>query len=175
MEAAAEKSRSATVLDVQAWTYYIYTRLPAGGTYYPICMFPTNSERLIGISDAFFSLLFFCLLFTGICHLAHVLTVPPTKACLLCATPAGMNCERLISICDAFSAFVYGYPSSCPCAHCTPNKSAPTLCYTRRPGPIQAMPVGTYRVQSPGFPKIVYSEMYTSCERLPLTWGQSHE
>ena len=65
----------------------IYTRLPAGGTYYPICMFPTNSERLIGISDA-------------------------------------------------FSAFVYGYQSSCPRAHCTPNKSAPTLRYTRRPGPI---------------------------------------
>ena len=30
-------------------------------------------------------------LFTGILHLAHVLTVPPTKACLLCATPAGMD------------------------------------------------------------------------------------
>ena len=41
--------------------------------------------------------------FTGIRHLPHVLTVPPTKACLLCATSAG-----------------------------------------------------TYRVQSPGFPKIVY-------------------
>ena len=52
-------------------------------------------------------------LFTGIRHLAHVLTVPATKACLLCATPAGMD--------------LY----------------------------IQAMPVGTYRVQSPGFPKIV--------------------
>ena len=36
----------------------IYTRLPAGGTYYAICMFPTNSERLIGISDAFSA---FCL------------------------------------------------------------------------------------------------------------------
>ena len=84
----------------------IYTRLPAGGTNYPICMFPTNSECLIGISDA-------------------------------------------------FSVFVYGYPSSCPRAHrdCTPNKSVPTLRYTRRPGPI---PVGTYRVQSPGFPNIVY-------------------
>ena len=56
----------------------IYTRLPAGGTYYPICMFPTNSERLIGISDA-------------------------------------------------FSAFVYGYPSSCPCAQCTPPKSVTAL------------------------------------------------
>ena len=60
----------------------IYTRVPSGGggggTYYPICMFPTNSERLIGISDA-------------------------------------------------FSAFVYGYPSSCPRAHCTPNKSVIAL------------------------------------------------
>ena len=67
------------------------------------------------------------------------------------------NSERLIGISDAFSAFVYGYPSSCPLAHCTPNKSVTTLRYTRRPGPIyiQAMPVGTYRVQSPGFPKIV--------------------
>ena len=36
----------------------IYTRQAAGGTYYPICMFPTNSERLIGISDAFSA---FCL------------------------------------------------------------------------------------------------------------------
>ena len=36
----------------------IYTRLPAGGTYYPICMFPTNCECLIGISDAFSA---FCL------------------------------------------------------------------------------------------------------------------
>ena len=53
-------------------------------------------------------------LFTGIRHLAHVLTVPPTKACLLCITPTGLN--------------LY----------------------------IQAMPVGTYWVQSPGFPKIVY-------------------
>ena len=46
------------------------------------------------------------------------------------------NNERLIGVSDAFSAFVYGYPSSCPCAHCTPNKSVPTLRYTRRPGPI---------------------------------------
>ena len=36
----------------------IYTRLPAGGTYYPICTFPTSSECLISISDAFFA---FCL------------------------------------------------------------------------------------------------------------------
>ena len=49
----------------------IYTRLPAGGTYYPICMFPTSSECLIGISDAFSA---FCLRASG--HLPpHVLTV----------------------------------------------------------------------------------------------------
>ena len=91
----------------------IYTRLPAGGPYYPICTFPTNSERLIGVSGAFF---FF------------------------------------------FWAFVYGYPSSCPRAHCTPNKSVPILCATPAGTDlyIQAMPVGTYREQSPGFPKIVY-------------------
>ena len=44
------------------------------------------------------------------------------------------NSERLIGISDAFSAFVYGYPSSCPRAQCTPNKSVTTLRYTRRPG-----------------------------------------
>ena len=36
----------------------IYTRLPAGETYYPICTFPASSECLIGISDAFSA---FCL------------------------------------------------------------------------------------------------------------------
>ena len=44
------------------------------------------------------------------------------------------NSERVIGISDAFSAFVYGYPSSCPRAHCTPNKSVTTLHYTRRHG-----------------------------------------
>ena len=37
-------------------------------------------------------------LFTGIHHLAHVLTVPPTKACLLCATPAGMDLYIYIQV-----------------------------------------------------------------------------
>ena len=46
------------------------------------------------------------------------------------------NTEHLISVSDAFSAFVYEYRSSCPNAHCTPNKSVPTLHYTRRPGPV---------------------------------------
>ena len=36
--------------------------------------------------------------------------------------------------------FVYGYPSSSPRAHCTPNKSVPTLRYTRRHGPIYTGP-----------------------------------
>ena len=36
----------------------IYTRLPAGVTYYPICAFSTSSECLIGISIAFSA---FCL------------------------------------------------------------------------------------------------------------------
>ena len=58
----------------------IYTRLPAGGTNYPICTFPASRECLIGISDAF----------SDLC-LPHGLTVPPTKACKLCVTPAGMD------------------------------------------------------------------------------------
>ena len=62
----------------------IYPRLPAGGTYYPICTFPASSE--------------------------------------------------------CFLPFVYGYPSSCPRAHCTPNKSMPALRYTRRHGPIYTGP-----------------------------------
>ena len=41
-----------------------------------------------------------------------------------------------VGISDAFSAFVYGYPSSCPRAHCTPNKSMPTLRCTCRHGPV---------------------------------------
>ena len=60
-----------------------------------------------------------------------------------------------------FMPFVYGYPSSCPRAHCTPNKSVPPLRYTRKH--IQAMPVGINRVQSPGFPKIVYSSRVCVC------------
>ena len=61
-------------------------------------------------------------LFTGIRHLAHVLSVPPTKSGLLCATPIGVD--------------LY----------------------------IQAMPVGTYRVQSPGFLKIVYCQCIHFCK-----------
>ena len=35
-----------------------------------------------------------------------------------------------------FLPFVYGYPSSSPRAHCTPNKSVPTLRNTRGHGPV---------------------------------------
>ena len=62
--------------------------------------------------------------------------------------PAGGN---RYPICT-FPASGDGYPSSSPRAHCTPNKSVPTLRYTS----YRSMPEGSYRVQSPGFPKIVY-------------------
>ena len=47
---------------------------------------------------------------------------------------------QAMSVWSAFLPFVYGYPSSYPRAHCTPNKSVPTLRYTRRPGPIYTGP-----------------------------------
>ena len=79
----------------------IYTRLPAGGAYYPICTLPMSSECLISISDA----LIFCLLYTSVRHLPPMLTVPPTKACLLCATPTGMDlytdsCPKALTDCS---------------------------------------------------------------------------
>ena len=36
----------------------IYTRLPSGGTYYPICMFPTNSKCLIAFLMPFLSFVY---------------------------------------------------------------------------------------------------------------------
>ena len=53
------------------------------------------------------------------------------------------NSERLIGISDAFSAFVYGYPSSWPHTQCTPTK-AWLLCATAAGMDLyrQAMPVG---------------------------------
>ena len=62
--------------------------------------------------------------------------------------------ERIIALIKRSSINQYS-----PCAHCTPNKSVPTLCYTHRQGPkyvYRSMPVGTYQVQSPVFLKIVY-------------------
>ena len=83
----------------------IYTRLPADGTYYPICTFPASSECLIGISDAFSA---FCL---------RVSVIFPT--------------------CSLYPQQKRDYSALHPQAY-------------------RSMPVGTYRVQSPGFPKIVY-------------------
>ncbi len=87
----------------------IYTRLPAGGTYYPICTFPASSECLIGISDAFSA---FCL---------RVSVIFPT-------------CSLYPQQKRAYSAL---------------HPQAWTYIY-------RSMPEGSYRVQSPGFPKIVY-------------------
>ena len=87
----------------------IYTRIPAGGTYYTICMLPTNSECLIGIPDAFSA---FCL---------RVTVIFPT-------------CSLYPHQKRAYSAL---HPQAWTYLH-------------------RSMPEGTYRVQSPGFPKIVY-------------------
>ena len=87
----------------------IYTRLPAGGTYYPICTFPTSRECLIGISDAFSA---FCL---------RVSVIFPT-------------CSLYPQQKRVYSAL---------------HPQAWTYIY-------RSMPEGSYRVQSPGFPKIVY-------------------
>ena len=87
----------------------IYTRLPAGGTYYLICMFPVSSECLIGISDAFSA---FCL---------RVSIILPT-------------CSLYPQQKRAYSAL---HPQAWTC-----------IC--------MSMPKGSYQVQSPGFPKIIY-------------------
>ena len=86
----------------------VYARLPGGGTYYPICMFPTNSERLIGISDALSA---FCL-----------------------------RVSVIFPMCSL-------YPQ---------QKRVYSALHPQAWTDIKAMPVGTYQVQSPGFPKIVY-------------------
>ena len=94
MEAAAEKSRSATLGDLQAWTYY---------TLYFILDYQVGEP-----------------------------TIQSARS------------PRAASVWSAFLKpflpFVYGYPSSSPCAQCAPNKSVPTLCYTRRHGPIYTGP-----------------------------------
>ena len=129
MEAAAEKSRSATVSDLQALTNY--------NLYYTTSWWNLLSDLHVPheqwVLDRHFWC-FICLLFTGVRHLPHVLTVPPTKACLLCATPTGMDLYNNI---------------------------------------YRSMPVGTYRVQSPGFPKIVYFQAHCS-PSASLSKGSMH-
>ena len=91
----------------------IYTRLPAGGTYCPICPFPASSECLTGISDAFSA---FCL---------QVSLIFPT--CSL-------------------------YPQQKP-AYSALHPQAWTCMY-------RSMLKGSYWVQSPGFPKIIYCRQH---------------
>ena len=85
MEAAAQKSHSATVLDLQVWTCYNLYETTGWGNLLSDLHVPREQWVLIGISDAFSAFV------TGIRYLPDVLTVPPTKACLLCATPAGID------------------------------------------------------------------------------------
>ena len=87
----------------------IYTRLPAGGTYYPICTFPASRECFIGISDAFSA---FCL---------RVSVIFPT--------------------CSLYPQQKRDYSALHP--------QAWTYIY-------RSMLESSYRVLSPGFPKIVY-------------------
>ena len=84
----------------------IYTRLPAGGTYYPICTFSASSECLTGISDAF-------------CLQASV----------------------IFPMCSLYSQQKHAYSALHP--------QAWTYIYW-------SMPEGSYWVQSPEFPRIVY-------------------
>ena len=83
MEVAEEKSQSATLWDLQAWTYYNLYQTTSWGS--------LLSDLHVPCELWVFDRHFWCLLFTGIHHLAHVLTVPPTKACLLCTTPTGLD------------------------------------------------------------------------------------
>ena len=65
----------------------IYTRLPAGGTYYPICTFPASSECLIGISDAFSA---FCLRVSVIFPMCSL--YPPKKRAYSVLHPQAWTC-----------------------------------------------------------------------------------
>ena len=75
----------------------------------------------------------------------------------ICMLP--MNNEHLIGISDAFSAFCLRVSVIFSMCSLYPQQkhaySALHPRYTRNH--VQAMPGGIYRVQSPGFPKVVYS------------------
>ena len=101
--------RRADLRHFEIFRYIIYTRLLAGGTYYPICTFPASSECLIGISDAF----------SAFCFRVSVIF---------------LTCSLYPQQMRAYSAL---YPQ------------AWTYIY-------RSMPESSYRVQSTGFPKIVY-------------------
>ena len=101
MEAAAEKSQSATVLDLQARTYYNLYHT----TNWWNLLSDLHAPHEQWVLDRHFWCLF-CLLLTGIHHLAHVPTVPPTKAHLLCASAVPWISEdRLLHISELFSYY----------------------------------------------------------------------
>ena len=94
MEAAAEKSRSATVLDLQAETYYnLYEEYQLGEpTIRSAC-----SPRMVSAWLAFLMLFLpFVYEYPSSCPCAHC---TPTKACLLCATPPGMDLYIQVHAC----------------------------------------------------------------------------
>ena len=90
----------------------IYTRLPAGGTYYPICMFPASSECLIGISDAFSA---FCLRVSVIFTMCSL--YPQQKRAYSALQP-----QAWTSLSLSLSLSLYIYTGPCPKAltECSP-------------------------------------------------------
>ena len=67
------------------------------------------------------------------------------------------NSERVIGITEAFSAFVDGVSVIVPTCSVDPQqKRAYSALHPQAWTYIQAMPVGTSRVQSSGFPEIIY-------------------
>ena len=110
MEAAAEKSRSATVLDLQAWTYYNLYKTTSWGNLLSDLHIPDEQWALDRRSWCLFCLCLWVSVILPTCSL-----YPQQKR--------------------AYSAL---HPHAWTCIY-------------------SSMPVGTYRVQSLGFPKIVYS------------------
>ena len=127
MEAAAEKSRSATVLDLQAWTYDNLYQSNSWGNLLSDLHVPHKQWAL----DRYFWCLF--------CLCLWVSVILPT-------------CSLYPQQKRAYSAL---------------HPRAWTYII------IQAMPVGTYRVQSPGFPKIINSGLLLSaCDVLKSQGGK---
>ena len=117
MEAAAEKSWSATVLDLQAWTYYNLYQTTSWENLLSDQHVPHEQWAL----DRHFWCLFCLCLWVSVI-LPTCLLYPQQKRDYSALHPQAWTC-----IC------IYIY--------------------------IQAMPIGTYWVQFPGFPKIIYYNM----------------
>ena len=65
----------------------------------------------------------FCLLFMGIHHLPHMLTVPPTKVCLLWTTPTGMDLYIQVHAQRLLLSAVPWISEDCLLSHCVKKKS----------------------------------------------------